>query len=133
MSKEDMYLEIAKDLINDYTLDFGNAQAYVHDGYLFCSIEALNNTTISLPMTETKNVTRIDCRKEIAQAMIDAIRDFDPEEEFIELWSLHFSRCTGISPFRFVDMLRADSEYFNDTADRMEILLSLYRVITDQQ
>lgn len=120
MTKEEMYVNVAEDLTEYYAFDFGNAEAYVQNDCLYCSIEARNNTTISLWVGQIEDETPAQCRKEITQAMIDAIRDFDPEEEFNELWSPRFSSHTGISPFRFVDMLRADSEYFNVMADRME-------------
>ena len=120
MTKEEMYVNVAEDLMEDYVLDFGNAETFIQDGCLYVSIEALNNTTISLWVGQVEDETPAQCRKEITQAMIDAIRDFDPEEEFDELWSPDFSRHNGISPFRFVDMLKEDSEYFNAMANEME-------------
>ena len=120
MTKEEMYVNVAEDLTEYYALDFGNAEAYVQNDCLYISIEARNYTTINLCVGQIEDETSAQCRKKIAQAMINAIRDFDPEEEFNELWSPHFSRHTGISPFRFVDMLRADSKYFNVIADEME-------------
>ena len=120
MTKEEMYVNVAEDLIKYYGLDFGNAKAFIQNDCLCCSIEAPYYTKMSFWANEIKNETPAQCRKEITQAMIDAMRDFDPEEEFNELWSPDFSSHNGISPVRFVDMLRADSEYFNAMADRME-------------
>lgn len=120
MKKEELYVNVAEDLIEDYTLDFGNAEAYVQNDCLYCSIEAPSNATIGFEVKKIKDKTSVQCRKEIAQDMIDAMRDFDPEEEFTELWSPDFSRHNGISAFKFVNMLKADAEYFSDTADRME-------------
>ena len=120
MTKEEMYVNVAEDLTEYYELDFGNAEACVQDDCLYCSIEAPCHATISLWVEEIKNETPAQCRKEIMQAMIYAMRDFDPEEEFDELWSPDFSRHNGISAFRFVDMLKEDSEFFDAMADRME-------------
>ena len=120
MNKEQMYVNVAEDLAEYYDLDFSNAEAYVQDGCLYVSIEAVNNTTIDFRVKKIKAETPVQCRKEIMQAMIDAMRDFDPEEEFDELWSPDFSSHNGISAFRFVNMLKEDSECFNVTADRME-------------
>lgn len=120
MTKEEMYVNVAEDLTEDYEFDFGNTETYVQDDCLYVSIEAPNNSTIGIQVDKIKNETPAQCRKEITQAMIDAMRDFDPEEEFDELWSPDFSSHNGISAFRFVNMLKEDSEYFNVTADRME-------------
>lgn len=120
MTKEEMYVNVAEDLIEDYALDFGNVEAFIQNGCLYCSIEAPCNAIISSWVNEIKDEAPAQCRKEIMQAMIDAMRDFDPEEEFYELWSPDFSSHNGISAFRFVDMLKTDSEYFNVIADKME-------------
>lgn len=120
MTKKEMYVNVAEDLTEDYELDFGNAEAFIQNGCLYCSIEAPCNATISLWVGQIEDETPAQYRKEITQAMIDAIRDFDPEEEFDELWFPDFSSHNGISAFRFVDMLKTDSEYFNATADEME-------------
>ena len=120
MTKEEMYVNVAEDLTEYYELDFGNAEACVQDDCLYVSIEAPNNSTIGIQVDEIKNEAPAQCRKEITQAMIYAMRDFDPEEEFDELWSPDFSSHNGISAFRFVNMLKEDSEYFNVMADEME-------------
>ena len=120
MNKEQMYVNVAEDLIEDYELDFGNAETFIQDGCLYVSIEAPNNATFSLWVNDIKDETPVQCRKEIMQAMIDAMRDFDPEEEFDEIWSPDFSSHNGISPFKFVKMLEEDAEYFSGTTDKME-------------
>ena len=120
MKKEELYVNVAEDLIEDYALDFGNAETFIQDNCLYCSIEAPCHATISLWVEKIEAETPVQCRKEIMQAMIDAMGDFDPEEEFNELWSPDFSRHNGISAFKFVNMLKEDAEYFSDTADRME-------------
>ena len=120
MNKEQMYVNVAEDLTEYYDLDFSNAEAYVQDGCLYVSIEAVNNTTIDFRVKKIKAETPVQCRKEIMQAMIDAMRDFDPEREFDEVWLPYFSNHSYISPFTCVRMLEEDAEYFSDTADRME-------------
>lgn len=90
MTKEEMYVNVAEDLTEDYELDFGNTETYVQDDCLYVSIEAPNNSTIDFRVKKIKAETPVQCRKEIMQAMIDAMRDFDPEEEFDELWSPDF-------------------------------------------
>ena len=118
MTKEQMYVNVAKDLIEAYDLDFGNAEAYIQDGCLYGSIEASNNSIIDFSVKKIKAETSVQCRKEIMQAMIDAMRNFEPDVGFSEVWSPDFSSHTGISPFEF--MLEEDVSHFNDTADKME-------------
>ena len=36
MTKEQMYVNVAEDLIEDYALDFGNAETYVENDCLYC-------------------------------------------------------------------------------------------------
>ena len=120
MTKEEMYVNVAEDLTEYYELDFGNAEACVQDDCLYCSIEAPSNATIGIQVCKIKDKTPTQCRKEIMQAMIDAMCDFDPEEEFDELWSPDFSRHNGISAFKFVNMLKEDKEFFDAMADEME-------------
>ena len=133
MKKEELYVNVAEDLIEDYALDFGNAEVFTQNDCLYCSIEARNNTTISLWVGQIEDKTPAQCRKEIMQAMIDAMGDFDPEEEFDKLWSPDFSRHNGISAFKFVDMLKEDAEYFSDTADRMEKEIKMNKEMTKEQ
>ncbi len=120
MNKEQMYVNVAEDLIEDYALDFGNAKAFIQNDCLCCSIEAPCYTKMSFWANEIKNETPAQCRKEIMQAMIDAMRDFDPEKEFDEVWLPYFSNHSYISPFTCVRMLIEDAEYFSDMADKME-------------
>lgn len=120
MNKEQMYVNVAEDLTEYYDLDFSNAEAYVQDGCLYVSIEAVNNTAIDFRVKKIKAETPVQCRKEIMQAMIDAMRNFDPEEEFDEVWLPYFSNNSYISPFTCVRMLEEDAEYFSDMADEME-------------
>ena len=120
MNKEQMYVNVAEDLTEDYELDFGNTETYVQDDCLYVSIEAPNNSTIGIQVDEIKAETPVQCRKEIMQAMIDAMRDFDPEKEFDEVWLPYFSNHSYISPFTCVRMLVEDAEYFSDMADKME-------------
>ena len=68
MTKDEMYVNVAEDLTEDYELDFGNTETYVQDDCLYVSIEAPNNSTIGIQVDEIKNETPAQCRKEIRNA-----------------------------------------------------------------
>ena len=120
MTKEEMYVNVAEDLIKYYGLDFGNAEAYVQDDCLFCSIEAPYYTKMSFWANEIKNETPAQCRKEITQAMIDAMQDFDPDKRFDEKWEEDKEIFSNYTKAECMKHLLEDKEFFDAMADEME-------------
>lgn len=109
----------AKDLIAEYGLDHGNAEAFRGEDrhwsdVLFVTVEAPNHSTICTSFPE--GATEEDLRRELSGLM----RDFDADEEFDALWSSESGARNGVRPSEFMGMLQEDMAFFRRTAARLD-------------
>ena len=99
-------------IVKDFDLDYGNAGAEYFDreGRFIGYIEAPNNTTLTIDINfdVSKEMTDREIKDKFLSSIKEAIKDFDPEKVFEEVWHRGFE----FSAFEFVDMLREDEEFF---------------------
>jgi hypothetical protein len=108
-------LDIVTTLIEEYELDYGNAEAVITDGddALLVSVEAPNNSTVSGVIPISKTTTKRD----IVTSICDMMGEFDADDEFNELYSPEFMSHNGFTPSGFLAMLMEDQEYFEGKAE----------------
>ncbi|OZG59903.1 hypothetical protein BLEM_2078 [Bifidobacterium lemurum] len=103
----------AERIIEDFDLDYGNAETSIQDGYLYMTVEAPNHATVSVDVDGTADEERL--RRFLATAM----DDFDPDEEFDKLWSSDFAELNGFTPSGFIGMLQEDKDFFDRASDAL--------------
>mgnify|MGYP007022641280 CR=1 FL=1 len=100
-------------------LQYGNAEISVYpDGSPYVSIEGPNHATLTVNVVDAED-TMGDVYAEAANRM----EDFDPEEEFNELWSRQFGEHNHYTPSQFLAMLNADAEFFEERGDELRSLI----------
>ena len=104
---KDETMEFLETLTEKYSLDYGNGDTFEQGDDFIWNVEAPNNTTIEVWLNNYKEMTRND----IIDELVDTLYDFDPEEVFKDLWYRDFE----YSPFTFMDMLKEDEQYFDET------------------
>lgn len=117
--------------IDRYNLSHGNAEVDVCDDGVIIVVEAPRNTTLSLDMRgdfelceallnvdDNKRVTLI--HNEIKELFIEAVNDFDVDDEFDELWSSDFSSHNNLSAREFIDILSSDQTFFEEVSQRIK-------------
>ena len=108
-------LDIVTTLIEEYELDYGNAEAVITDGddAIGVTVEAPNNSTIRGVIPISKTTTKRDIESIICAMMWR----FDVDDEFNELYSPEFMSHNGFTPSGFLAMLTEDQEYFEGKAE----------------
>ncbi|MHA3723747.1 hypothetical protein ACXR2T_07695 [Leucobacter sp. HY1910] len=100
-------------LLEAHDLDYGNAE--VEDGD-FMTVEAPNHATWRVDTDGFEDGgTMGDLKATIAQDL----DDFDPDEQFDEIWSPEFGEHNGFTPRQFLDGLREDKAFFEHAAMRL--------------
>lgn len=130
--KEEKIVEgIFQDVVDEYQLNYGNGEITFEgtqdDPWIDQVIEAPNNTTISAYVEgldyqalfddESKLRNNAAIRKILACAICKAIDNWEPEDTFEELWEPGFE----FSAFEFMEMLKEDKKYFDDTYKELEV------------
>lgn len=114
--------------IDHYNLAHGNSEVDVCDDGVIIVVEAPRHTVLSLDMRDDfelfeallnekdkqEQVSLIHNR--IKELFIEAVNDFDVDDEFNELWSSGFSSRNGFSAREFIDLLSNDQTFFEEVA-----------------
>lgn len=126
-ARQSFVADVIEDFIEAFELDYGNAEIdeLSQDRITFI-FEAPNHTTLSVDSwnsqyansqikeaVNAKDVNKL--QKVIAKLIWIEIEQFDPEDTFDEIWSTEFE----YGAFEFVDMLKEDSEYFEQIEDEL--------------
>ena len=99
-------------------LDYNNAEADTDsDGSTNITIEAPNHATMSFTTNEG------DSMGDVYRRAVERMENFDPEEEFNELWSRQFGKHNHYTPSQFLAMLNADAEFFEERGDELRSLI----------
>lgn len=113
-------IDVVEEFIESNDLDHGNSEVFEQDGDLYFSIEGPNHLTLGewLIGNEIGACDSDDELIEYLKYMIkNRVRDFDVDDEFTAVWSEDLGRRNGFTPRRFIAMLEADSEFFDDLVD----------------
>lgn len=114
--------------IDHHVLSYGNSEVDVCDDGVIIIVEAPRHTVLSLDMRDdfelfeallneddkSKQVTLIHDR--IKGLFIEAVNDFDVDDEFNALWSPDFSSHNNFSAREFISMLSNDQTFFEEVA-----------------
>lgn len=114
--------------IDHNVLAYGNSEVDVYDDGVIIVVEAPRHTVLSLDMRgdfelfeallneedKQERVTLIHDR--IKGLFIEAVNDFDVDDEFDELWSSGFSSRNNFSAREFIDLLSNDQTFFEEVA-----------------
>lgn len=118
--------EAIKDVIDEYELDYGNAEVYADDDKKGVSyvVEAPNNSTVGDYLTveemeeeleyyDTDDDVRDTIREIVKNRIKTSVSYFDADDEFDELYT------TGmrIRPSEFIRMLQDDQDFFENLFD----------------
>lgn len=110
--------QIAQSIIDEYELDYNNAEIIVGDDGCQLTVEAPNHATvtvnISFDSTDEGNETAT-----MLKAIADKIKDFNADDEFDELWSREFGEHNHFKPSQFFRMLSEDEDYFDQCSEKM--------------
>lgn len=110
------YEQAAWDIIEDFGLDYGNAELCTQDGNVIVTVEAPNNATISVWVEMNEDADHDELPELIKSEIASAMYGFDVDDEFTELWSAEFGKHNGFTPSQFLRMLTEDQEFFVETA-----------------
>lgn len=110
--------QIAQNIIEEYKLNYNNAEIIVGDEGCQMTVEAPNHATvtvnISFDSTDEGN-EKATMLNEIA----DEINDFNTDDEFDEMWSYEFGKHNNFRPSQFFRMLLEDEDYFDQCSEKM--------------
>lgn len=106
-------ISIAQDIIDKYELDYGNAEICPQGDEVYITIEAPNNSTVTVYVPNDAN------KKTILKTLVQRTLEFDADDEFDELWFAEFGEHNGFTPSQFLRMLTEDMKYFEWTSDRL--------------
>lgn len=108
-------IDIVTTLIEEYDLDYGNAEAVIMDGddAISVTVEAPNNSIVCCVIPISKTTTKRD----IEASIVDMMWKFDADDEFNELYSPDFMSHNGFTPSGFLAMLMENQEYFEAKAE----------------
>ena len=118
--------------IDHHNLAHSNSEVDVCDDGVIIVVEAPGNTILSLDMRDDfelfeallneedkqKRVTLIHDR--IKGLFIEAVNDFDVDDEFDELWSSDFSSHNNLSAREFIDILSSDQTFFEEVSQEIK-------------
>lgn len=118
--------------IDRYNLAHGNSEVDVCDDGVIIVVEAPRNTTLSLDMRgdfdlfeallneedKQERVTLIHDR--IKGLFIEAVNDFDVDDEFDTLWSPGFSSHNNLSAREFINILSSDQAFFEEVSQEIK-------------
>lgn len=104
------------EIINE-SLQFNgiNSEVIVDNDVIISTIEADNNTTISVifDIYELK-ANLLELKPFILKSYMVAIESFDIDLEFNELWSPLFGKHNNFTPREFMNILEEDHQYFKN-------------------
>ena len=103
-------VDLAEEFLKNADLAHGNSQAYMQHGELRVTVEAPNNSTMGVDVSE--DATMGDLYRQVA----DYMYSFDADDEFNEFWSSEFGSRNQFTPSQFIDMLKEDEEFFHEMA-----------------
>lgn len=88
-------------------------------------MEAPNHTTLCITVYDEEiktynNYTVLDLNNVVINKLCRAIMNFDPDEEFNELWCPQFAKHNNFTPSQFMQILLNDKDYFD------RVILDLY-------
>jgi hypothetical protein len=103
-------IEIINESLN---LNGINSEVIVDNDEIISTIEADNNTTISVifDIYELK-LNSLELKSFILNSYMMAIESFDIDEEFNKLWSPSFGKHNNFTPSEFMKILEEDYQYF---------------------
>jgi len=79
-------------------------------------IEAPNNADVFVNIEKENNIGDIIFRT------IERLKDFDADEQFMELWSKDFAEHNHFKPSQFIRMLQEDEASFKELAHELKKL-----------
>jgi hypothetical protein len=105
-------IEIINESLN---LNGINSEVIVDNDEIISTIEADNNTTISVifDIYELK-LNSLELKSFILNSYMMAIESFDIDEEFNKLWSPSFGKHNNFTPSEFMKILEEDYQYFKN-------------------
>lgn len=105
-------IEIINESLN---LNGINSEVIVDNDEIISTIEADNNTTISVifDIYELK-LNSLELKSFILNSYMMAIESFDIDEEFNKLWSPSFGKHNNFTPREFMKILEEDYQYFKN-------------------
>ena len=112
--------QIAQNIIEEYELNYNNAEIIADNEGCQMIVEAPNHATVTIDIY----LNDIDKgNKEVKIAMLNKIADkikcFDADDEFDEIWSYEFGKHNNFRPSQFLRMLLEDEDYFDQCSEKM--------------
>lgn len=110
--------QIAQSIIDEYELDYNNAEIIVDDDGCQMTVEAPNHATVTIDIY-LNDIDKGNEKVTMLKAIADEIKDFNTDEEFNELWSDEFGEHNNFRPSEFFRMLSEDEDYFKQCSEKM--------------
>lgn len=117
-----------RDWTNKHGLYDQNTSFFIgDDGEMELLVDALNHTTLPINRSDGEFFKLEDIVDDhnnlneavIAESVINAVNNFDPDEEFNELWSPEYGEYNKFKPSEFIKMLTDDKEYYEEKAQEL--------------